>query len=170
MTESKVYLKKIGEGYYEEDPGFFYEDFVIGNRYKHFPGRSITETDNMYGSLLSCNQHPLHINTEYGNRTEFGNNLVNSVVVFSIINGMTVFLLSSKCIANLGWDNVRLINPVFVGDTIYSESRIVEKRLSKSRDGQGIVKIETKGFNQNNVEIISFQRTFLVPSKKWQKN
>ena len=165
MIKEFQYFKKSGEKEFFEDPGFLYEDFIVGNTYKHWPGRTISEYDNIFGSLMSCNQHPLHINKEYGEKTEFKRNLVNSVIVFSIINGMTVSALSSKCIANLGWDKVRLINPVFAGDTIYSVSKILNKRLSKSRRNQGIITIETKGLNQKDVEVIIFERSFLVPCK-----
>ena len=166
MSKKYSYFQEVEKRVFQEDPGFFYEDFISGNTYKHWPGRTITESDNIHGSLLFCNQHPLHINNEYGKQTEFGKTIVNSVIVFSIINGMTVTTLSSRCIANLGWDKVELTNPVFVGDTIYSASKVLRKRLSKSRNKQGIVTIETNGYNQNNELIITFQRTFLVPCRE----
>lgn len=164
---SKKYnpLIDMGNNVYEESPGLYFEDFEVGTVYKHWPGRTMIDADNVYGSLLSCNQHPLHINNEYGDETEFGNTLINSAITFAVVNGMTVSILSSRCIANLGWDKVRLENPVFVGDTLYSVSKILKKRLSKSRPEHGIITVETKGIKREDIVVISFERTFLVPCK-----
>ena len=165
MNKNYNPLIDLGDNVYEESPGLYYQDFEVGTTYKHWPGRTIIDADNIYGSLLTCNQHPLHVNEQYGNKTEFGKNPLNSVITFAIVNGMTVSILSAKCIANLGWEKVRLVNPVFVGDTLYSVSKILDKRLSESRPEQGIITVETKGFKQENIEVITFQRSFLVPFK-----
>jgi len=158
--------KKISKNIYIEDYGFYYEDFVIGNVFKHRPGRTITETDNIWQSLISMNQHPLHIDAIYAQKTEFKKPLVSSMLTLSIVSGMTVSTISAKAIANLGWDKVRLINPVFVGDTLYAESKIIFKRESKSRPNQGIVTIATTGRNQKQTVVITFERSILVPFAK----
>ncbi len=111
------------------------------------------------------NPHPLHIDEEYGKQTEFGQTLISSAVTFCVINGLTVNTLSAKAVANLGWDKVRLINPVFVGDTLYAESKILSKRLSKKRPHQGIVVVETVGYKQDGSQVIIFERTILIPRK-----
>ena len=158
-------IKKIGPQHFREDYGLYYEEFNIDDIYEHWPGRTITDTDNIWQSLLVMNTHPLHINVEYGKKTEFKKNLVSSLVTFGIINGMTVNILSAKAIANLGWDKVRLTHPVFVGDTLYAQSKIIDKRLSKHHPSRGIITAEVKGFNQHKDTIISFERSFLVPTK-----
>jgi itaconyl-CoA hydratase len=153
---------RIGENRYREQKGFFYEDFVVGVVIEHRPGRTVTEVDNAWQSLLSMNQHPLHIDAEFARSTEFGRPLVSSLVTFSIVNGMTVHTISQQGVANLGWDAVRLLAPVFAGDTLYAESEILTKRPSKSRPAQGIVSVKTTGRNQNHEPVIEFERTIMV--------
>jgi itaconyl-CoA hydratase len=157
--------KKIANNRYIEDFGLYFEDFNIGDIFEHRPGRTITTTDNTWGSLISMNQHPLHIDQNFASNTEFGKILVSSLVTFCIINGMTVSTISAKAIANLGWDNVRLTAPVFIGDTLYAETEILEKRESESRKNQGIVKVKTKGYNQDQKAVITLERNFLVAKK-----
>jgi itaconyl-CoA hydratase len=159
--------EKLSKNRYRESYGFYYEDFTIGDVFEHRPGRTITETDNIWQSLLAMNTHPLHINHEYAANTEFQKPLVSSLVTFAIINGMTVNTLSAKAIANLGWDKVKLIKPVYVGDTLYAESEILNKRLSKSRPRSGIVTVSTCGIKSKNELVITFARTFLVPLRKY---
>lgn len=149
---------------YREKQGLTYEQFEIGTVWEHRPGRTITEADNIWGSLLSMNQHPIHCDNSYAAKTEFGRALVNSAVSFAIVNGMTVASLSARAIANLGWDKVRLTRPVFVGDTLYAESTVLSKRLSRSRPNQGIVGIATQGINQDGEIVMTMERSFLVPS------
>lgn len=160
---NKITYLKIGEQRYRESWGLYYEDFIIGDVIEHFPGRTITETDNIWQSLLCMNNHPLHIDTLYAEKTEFRQNLVSSLVTFTIINGMTVATISAKAIANLGWDKVKLSNPVYVGDTLYAVSEIINKRLSVSRPQQGIVTVVTKGFKGDGTEVISYERKILIP-------
>jgi itaconyl-CoA hydratase len=150
-------------GRYREAAGLRYEDFVIGDVIEHRPGRTILDVDNIWGSLLCLNQHPLHIDGVYAAQTEFGQLLVSSLVTFGIVNGMTVRSISQGAVANLGWDQVRLTAPVFVGDTLYAETTIVAKRESTSRPGQGIVTVRSAGSNQDGVQVIEFMRTILVP-------
>ncbi len=161
----KISYKKIAENRYREERGLFYEDCVPGLVIEHRPGRTITATDNVWQSLIAMNQNPLHIDAEYAKQTEFKELLVSSLVTFNIVNGLTVSTMSQNAIANLGWDEVRLYHPVFVNDTLYSESEVISRRESKSRPNQGIVIIKTNGKNQNNEKVIDFKRTFLIKKR-----
>jgi itaconyl-CoA hydratase len=157
--------KRVGDKRFRESFGRYFEDFEIGDVYEHRPGRTITETDNTWFTLLTMNQHPLHFDKEYGAKTEFGKVLVNSCLTISLVTGMSVSDISQKTIANLGWDKVRLSGPVFVGDTLYAESQVLSKRESNSRPNQGIVSVETKGIKQDKSVVISFERSMLIPFK-----
>ena len=157
--------KPVGEQRYRESYGRYLEDFQVGDVYEHRPGRSITESDNTSFTLLTMNQHPLHFDREYGAKTEFGQVLVNSCLTISVVTGMSVSDISQKTIANLGWDNVRLTGPVFIGDTLYAESQVLEIRESKSRPNQGIVRVETVGSKQDGTQVISFERAMLIPKR-----
>ena len=153
---------KVGEKRYRERGGRYYEDFELGATYEHRPGRTITETDNTWFSLLTNNTHPIHYDAEYAKHTEFGQRLVVSTLTVSIVTGMSVSDMSQKAIANLGWTDIMLPSPVFAGDTIYAESEVLEKRPSKSRPGQGIVKFKTTAKNQRGQVVCSYFRTILV--------
>ena len=142
-------VKKIGKQRYRETFGRYYEDFVIGDVYEHRPGRTITETDNTWFTLLTMNTHPLHFDAEYAKASEFGKRLVASPLTVSLMVGMSVTDTSQKAIANLGWTDIQLTSPVFIGDTLYSESEVLDKRESKSRPTAGIVTIKTTGLNQD---------------------
>jgi acyl dehydratase len=157
--------KQVGDQRYRESYGRYLEDFKVGDVYEHRPGRSITESDNTWFTLLTMNQHPLHFDREYGAKTEFGQMLVNSCFTISVVTGMSVSDVSQKTIANLGWDKVRLTGPVFIGDTLYAESTVLEKRESKSRPHQGIVTVETIGKKQDGTQVISFERSMLIPER-----
>ncbi len=157
--------KQVGEQRYRESYGRYLEDFRVGDIYEHRPGRTLSETDNTWFTLLTMNQHPLHFDREYAAKSEFGQVLVNSCLTLSIITGMSVSDISQKTIANLGWDNVRLSGPVFIGDTLYAESEVTEIRASASRPNQGIVRVKTTGFKQERVEVISFDRAMLIPQR-----
>ena len=157
--------KRVGDKRFRESYGRYFEDFDIGDVYEHRPGRTITETDNTWFTLLTMNQHPLHFDKEYGAKTEFGKVLVNSCLTISLVTGMSVSDISQKTIANLGWDKVRLSGPVFVGDTLYAQSQVLSKRESNSRPNQGIVSVETKGIKQDESVVISFERSMLIPFK-----
>ena len=157
--------KRVGDKRFRESYGRYFEDFEIGDVYEHRPGRTVTETDNTWFTLLTMNQHPLHFDKEYGAKTEFGKVLVNSCLTISLVTGMSVSDISQKTIANLGWDKVRLSGPVFVGDTLYAESQVLSKRESNSRPNQGIVSVETKGIKQDESVVISFERSMLIPFK-----
>ena len=157
--------KEVGNNRYRESYGRYLEDFKIGDVYEHRPGRTITESDNTWFTLLTMNQHPLHFDVEYASKSEFGKPLVNSCLTLSIVAGMSVSDISQKTIANLGWDKIKLTSPVFVGDTLYAESIILSKRESKSRPNQGIVSVRTTGCNQDGTEVISYERTMLIPKQ-----
>ena len=157
--------KEVGPNRYRESYGRYLEDFKIGDVYEHRPGRTITETDNTWFTLLTMNQHPLNFDVEYARHSEFGKPLVNSCLTLAIVAGMSVSDVSQKTIANLGWDKVKMPAPVFNGDTLYAESEVLDKRESKSRPTQGIVTIKTLAKNQDGVEVISFERAMLIPKR-----
>ncbi|WP_249869280.1 MaoC family dehydratase [Oceanobacillus saliphilus] len=145
--------------------GRFYEDFEIGDIYSHPLGRTVTKTDNIYMTLLTQNTNPIHFDSYYSEQTEFGQPLVDSTFTIALVTGQSVSDLSQNAMANLGWDEVRLPNPVFEGDTIYSYSEVLEKRESKSRPNVGIVKVKTSGYNQKGDVVITFKRTFMIYKK-----
>lgn len=160
-------FKKVGERRYRESRGLYYEDFILGDIVEHRPGRTITEADNIWQSLLALNPNPLHIDAAYSSHTEWGKPLVSSLVTLSIVAGMSVQSTSAKTLANLGWEEIRLVHPVFAGDTLYAESEVLEKRLSKSRPNQGIVNCATRGFNQEGALVLSYRRSFLIPTREY---
>lgn len=157
--------KPVGDGRFRESYGRYLEDFKVGDVYEHRPGRTISESDNTWFTLLTMNQHPLHFDAEYAAKSEFGQVLVNSCLTMSIVTGMSVSDVSQKTIANLGWRDVKLTGPVFVGDTLYAESQVLDIRLSKSRPHQGIVTIETRGRKADGAQVISFERSMLIPER-----
>lgn len=157
--------KEVGPNRYRESYGRYLEDFNVGDVYEHRPGRTVTENDNIWFTLLTMNQHPLHFDQEYAKHSEFGQPLVNSCLTLSIVAGMSVSDVSQKTIANLGWDKVKMPAPVFNGDTLHAESEVLAVRESKSRPTQGIVTIKTTGFKQGGIEVISFERAMLIPKR-----
>jgi len=148
-----------------ENRGRSFEDFVVGDVYEHRPGRTLTEADNTWFSLLTMNQNPMHVDAAYSARSEFGQPLMNSCFTLSILVGMSVNDVSYRTIANLGWNDVRLTAPVFAGDTIYAESEVIAKRESASRPTQGIVTVKTTGRKADGSVFMSFERTLLVPKR-----
>ena len=158
-------VKIVGEKRFRETFGRHYEDFNIGDIYEHRPGRTVTETENTWFTLLTMNTHPLHFDAEYGKATEFGQNLVVSTYTLSLLIGMSVSDLSQKTIANLGMDEVKFVSPVFAGDTLYAESEVLEKRASASRPGQGIVTVRTTGKNAEGRVVCTFKRSMLIPER-----
>ena len=152
------------------DTGRFYEDFEIGAEYRHWPGRTISEADNTWFTLLTMNTHPLHFDTHYASGTVFGRPIVNSCLTFSIVTGMSVRDISQNAIANLGFDAIEIPAPVFNGDTLYSATSILDKRVSRSDASRGIVKVRTVGSNQHGDEVLRLQRAILVPLRSHQKN
>jgi acyl dehydratase len=150
---------------YRTPTGRYYEDFVVGDVYQHRPGRTITETDNIWFTLLTMNTHPLHFDNAYAEQSEFGKALVNSCLTLSMVVGMSVNDVSQKAVGNLGWDNIKLTKPVFVGDTIYAESTVFSKRLSAKRPTQGIVSVHTRGIKADGTVFMEFDRTVLIPKR-----
>ena len=148
-----------------ESFGRCFEDFVPGEVIEHWPGRTITETDNLYFSLLTMNQHPLHIDAAYAEDTQFGQRLVVGPLVFSVVVGMTVADISGRAIANLAYESVEHDGPTFHGDTLYARTTVLEKRDSKSRPDRGIVQVETQGLNQHGDVVLTFRRSVLVPKR-----
>ncbi|TMD67520.1 MAG: MaoC family dehydratase [Chloroflexi bacterium] len=146
--------------------GRFFEDFKVGDVYRHAIGRTLSETDNTWFTLLTCNTNEIHFNADYAAQTEFGRPLMNSCLTLSLVTGLSVEDISQNIVANLGWDKVTLPAPVFAGDTIYAESEVLETRPSKSRPGQGIVRVRTRGFKQDATVVIEFERTVLVYSRE----
>lgn len=142
--------------------GRFFEDFEIGDVYEHPLGRTVTTVDNMWFTLLTQNTAPIHFDHHYAAHTEFARPLVDSTFTVALVTGQSVADVSQNVFANLGWDEIRLPNPVFEGDTIYSRSEVLEARESGSRPEVGIVKVETIGYNQDGVVVIRFKRTIMV--------
>lgn len=148
-----------------EQPGWqgrFFEDFVIGHVYRHPLGRTISEADNTWFTLITMNTNQMHFNTQYAARSEFGRPLVVSTLTLAIAAGQSVTDLTQNAFANLGWHDIRLPNPVFAGDTLWSESIVLALRESGSRPQAGIVTVRTRTLNQDGVEVCAFERTFYV--------
>ena len=141
--------------------GRVYEDFEVGDIYRHPLGRTITQADNIWFTLLTVNPNPIHFDSAYAAQTEFKRPLVNSTLTLAIITGLSVTDISQNAV-NLGWDEVRMPHPVFEGDTLYAQSEVLEKRASQSRPQQGIVRVKTIGFQQDGTVILEFKRTILV--------
>ncbi|MEO7742248.1 MAG: MaoC family dehydratase [Usitatibacter sp.] len=162
MSQSAI---PVGGQRYRESFGRYYEDFIVGDVYEHRPGRTITETDNVWFTLLTMNTHPLHFDNAYAAKSEFKQPLVNSCLTLSMVVGMSVSDVSQKAVGNLGWNDIKLTAPVFVGDTIYAESEVLSKRESQSRTTQGIVTVRTIGKKADGTQFMSFERTVLVPKR-----
>ena len=156
---------QVAPNRYRESFGRYFEDFIVGDIYEHRPGRTITETDNTWFTLLTMNTHPLHFDVEYGKASEFGRCLVASPLTLAILVGMSVTDVSQKAIANLGWKDIRMTAPVFPGDTLYAESEVLEKRESNSRPTAGVVTVRTIGKNQDGKIICTFERSILVAKR-----
>lgn len=145
--------------------GKFLEEFKAGDIYKHFPGKTITESDNNLFCLLTMNHHPLHLDKKFAESTQFGRRVVVGTYVFSLVVGMTVSEISGKAIANLDYENILHLAPVFIGDTIYAETEIINVQNSKTKPDRGIVYVETRAFNQNGEKVLTFRRHILIPKK-----
>src|SRR5206468_2155563 len=127
--------------------GRYFEDFNVGDVYRCRLGRTVTEADNIWFTLLTSNTNQIHFNNDFARRTEFGRCLINSTLTLAIVTGMGVADVSENGVA-LGWDEVKLPHPLFAGDTLYSESRVLEKRESRSNPKRGVVKVRTRGIQQ----------------------
>lgn len=157
-TDKSATDRQIVEGW----QGRFFEDFIVGDVYKHPYGRTITETDNVWFTNITMNLNPMHFNEEYASATEFDKRLVNSAFTFSVATGMSVIDVSQNSTAALGFDDIQLHAPVYHGDTIFSESEVIDKRESESRDHVGIVTTELRAYNQKNELVLSLQRANFI--------
>ena len=148
---------------YDRPFGRYLEDFEVGDIYKHWPGKTITEYDDHQFSMITMNHHPLHTNAWFAeNETVHGKNVVVGNLVYSLVLGMSVPDISGSCIANLEVESLTHKKPTFHGDTIYAESRVLDKKESTSKNDRGIVTVETKGFNQRGEEVCYFRRKLMV--------
>jgi acyl dehydratase len=138
-----------------------FEDFHPGMVIRHPLGRTLTETDNIWFTLLTVNANPIHFDSHYSAQTEFKQPLMNSTLTLAVVTGLSVADISRNAV-NLGWDEVRLPAPVFAGDTIYAETEILSTRESASRPNMGIVGLKTTGYKQDGTIVLTFRRTILV--------
>jgi len=145
--------------------GNYFEEFVKGDVIKHELSKTIYESDNNLFCLLTMNHHPLHINNDYASKSQHGKPLVVGTLVFSLVVGMTVPDISGKAIANLGYENVQHLAPVFINDTLYAQTTILDVQDSKSKSDRGIVYVETTAYNQNHVAVLRFRRKVLVKKR-----
>lgn len=148
--------------------GLFYEDFVVNETIEHALSKTIFESDNNLFCLLTMNCHPVHTNVDYAAHNQHGKVLVVGTLVFSLAVGITVPDISGKAIANLDYESIHHLNPVFIGDTIYVRSTVLDKRESKSKNDRGIIHVESVAFNQDGVDVLSFRRHVLVKKKNKQ--
>jgi acyl dehydratase len=139
------------------------EEFEVGAVYRHQPGRTLTESDNQLFSLLTMNHHPLHIDANYADGTQHGQRVVVGTLVFSVVVGMSVPDVSGRAIANLAYEQIDHVAPVFVGDTVYAESAVLDVRASASKPDRGVVRVETRAWNQHGVTVLRFRRAVLIP-------
>lgn len=142
--------------------GLYFEEFEVGETIIHSLSKTIFESDNNFFSLLTMNHHPVHTNIDYASQNQHGKILVVGTLVFSLVVGMTVPDISGKAIANLGYEEIQHLSPVYIGDTIYAKTYILSKRESLTKVDRGVVCVETVGFNQKNEEVIKFRRNVLV--------
>lgn len=142
--------------------GPFFEDLNPGDVFEHAAGRTVSEVDNVWFTLLTQNPQPIHVDKHYAEQTAFGRPLVNSCFTLALVTGQSVPDISMNVLANLGWDEVKLPNPVFEGDTIYSRSEVLEARESKSHPNAGIVTVRTTGYNERGEVVITFKRTAMI--------
>ncbi|MEE9324196.1 MAG: MaoC family dehydratase [Dehalococcoidia bacterium] len=145
--------------------GRYLEDFKVGDVYKHWPGRTVTEYDDMLFSMLTMNHNPLHIDAHYMEDSRFGKRLVNGAFILSLIVGMSVPDVSGKAIANLEYESIKHLAPTFHGDTIYAETTVLEVTESKSKPDRGVVYVESRGYNQRGETVITLRRKALIPKK-----
>lgn len=145
--------------------GLYFEDFIVGKEIKHSLSKTIFECDNNFFSLMTMNHHPVHTNIDYASKNQHGKILVVGTLVFSLAVGITVPDISGKAIANLGYEDIKHLNPVFINDTIYVRSRILDKRESKTKSDRGIIHVESIAYNQNGVDVLSFRRHVLIKKR-----
>jgi acyl dehydratase len=146
--------------------GRYLEDFTVGDVYRHWPGKTITEYDDHLFCMITMNHHPLHTNAHYAETsTQFGRNVVVGNLVYSLALGMSVPDVSGKAIANLEVESLKHTAPMFHGDTLYAETTVVDVTPSSSKPDRGVVTVETRGYNQDATEVLFFRRKVLVPRR-----
>ena len=158
LTDDRVVPAQLGR---------FFEDFEVGVTYQHPMGRTISEADNTWFTLLTCNTNQNHFNAHLAqsNPITGGKVIVVSGFTVALVLGLSVIDMSQNAVANLGWTDIRLTHPVYVGDTIYAESRCLETRESSSRPQMGIIRMKTRGLNQDGDEIVSWYRSVMIPKR-----
>jgi itaconyl-CoA hydratase len=142
--------------------GRFFEDVEVGDVFRSRMGRTVTEADNVWFTCLTMNTNQMHFNTPYAQRTRFGQVLVNSTLTLALVTGLSVADTSENAAANIGWTDVRLPAPVYVGDTLWAESEILSTRPSRSKPSVGLVSMRTRGVNQHGATVIDFHRDFML--------
>ena len=147
--------------------GRYYEEFEVGAIYKHWPGKTVTEYDDHLFCLITMNHHPLHTNDWYAEKAPQGRNVVVGNLVYSLVLGMSVPDVSGKAIANLEIESLRHVAPTFHGDTLYGETRVLDKWESTSKDDRGVVHVETIGYNQDGTVVCIFRRKVMVPKENY---
>ena len=148
--------------------GRYLEEFEVGAVYKHWPAKTVTEADDHLFCLITMNHHPLHLDAHYAeSSTQFGRNVVVGNLIYSVLLGMSVPDVSGKAIANLEVESLRHVAPTFHGDTIYGETTVLDKRESRSQDDRGVVRVETRGYNQDGTLVCVFRRAVMVPKQSY---
>jgi acyl dehydratase len=145
--------------------GRYLEEFEVGAVYKHWPAKTVTESDDHLFCLITMNHHPLHINDVYAKQSQQGRNVVVGPLVYSLALGMSVSDVSGKAIANLATEELKHPAPVFHGDTLFCESEVLEVRESQSKPDRGTVRVHTRVLNQDGTLVAEFKRLVLVPRK-----
>jgi len=148
--------------------GKYFEDFIVGEVINHSLSKTIYESDNNLFSLITMNHHPIHTNNDYASKEQYGKILVAGTLVFSLAVGITVPDISGKAIANLEYERINHLQPVFINDTIYARTEILDLIPSRSKEDRGIVYVETTVFNQHNIDVLRFRRKVLVKRKNYE--
>ncbi len=148
--------------------GRYFEEFEVGAVYRHWPGKTVTESDDHLFCLITMNHHPLHLDAHFAqSATQFGRNVVVGNLIYSLLLGMSVADVSGKAIANLEVESLRHVAPTFHGDTIYGETTVLEKKESGSKPDRGVVTVETRGYKQDGTLVCVFRRRVMVPTKAY---
>ncbi len=158
MADNQGSDRRLVEGW----QGRYFEDFTVGDIYKHPYGRTVTETDDVWFTNITMNLNPMHFNEPYARESEFGERLVNSTFTFALLVGMSVIDISQNSTAALGFDEITMHAPVFHGDTVFAESEVLGKRESESREHVGIVTTELRGYNQDDTVVMSLERSNFI--------
>ena len=143
----------------------YFEDFTPGQTFKHWPGRTLTDFDNTWFTLMTMNTNPIHFDAAYAAKSQHGRCLVNGLLVIATVTGMSVKDISENAIANLEYENIRHTAPTFGGDTLYAETTVLEVTPSTSKPDRGVVYVETHGLNQKGEQVLTLRRRVLVPRR-----